>query len=187
MWWPQGDLTSEPLTYHMNVYLFGAASSPSCAQFALLESAEDQSDQFDAKARQIVQRNVYMDDCLFSVASAGEATYLIGQVTELLQNRGFNLTKWLPSNCDVSKSIPTTKLSNSAVSLTCKPDNLQVCERVLGLRWNCSDDNFQFSLQLKKKPVTRRGILSVLSSIFDLLGFLSPITLSAKQRWSVTK
>ena len=121
-----------------------------------------------------------MDDCLFSVASAGEATYLIGQVTKHLQNRGFNLTKWLSNDCDVLKSIPTTKLSNSAVSLTCKTDNLQVCERLLGLLWNCSDDNFQFSLQLNKKPSTRRGILSVLSSIFNPLGFLSPITLSAK-------
>ena len=116
----------------------------------------------------------------FSVASAGEATYLIGQVTMLLQNRGLNLTKWLSSDCDVLKSVPTTKLSNSAVNLTCKTDDLQVCERVLGLLWNCSDDNFQFSLQLKKKLLTIRGILSVLRSIFDLLGFLSPITLSAK-------
>ena len=50
LWWPQGDLTLEPLIYHINVHLFGAASSPSCAQFSLLESAKDQSDQFDTKA-----------------------------------------------------------------------------------------------------------------------------------------
>ena len=153
LWWPQGDLTLEPLTYHTNVHLFGAASSPSRAQFSLLESAKDQSDQFDPKAKQIVQRNFYRDDCLFSVASAGEATYLIEQVTKLLQNRGFNLIKWLSNDCGVLKSIPTTKLSNSAVSLTCKTDDLQVCERVLGLLWNCSDDNFQFSLQTEEKTI----------------------------------
>ena len=80
-----------------------------------------------------MQRNFFKDDGLFSVASAGEATYLIGQVTKFLEKREFNLTKWLSNNCDVLKSIPTTKLSNSAVSLTCKTDDLQVCERVLGL------------------------------------------------------
>ena len=40
LWWPQGDLSKEPLPYRMTVHLFGAKSSPSCAAFALLETAK---------------------------------------------------------------------------------------------------------------------------------------------------
>lgn len=35
LWWPGGDLTKSPKTYCMQVHLFGATSSPSCAAYAL--------------------------------------------------------------------------------------------------------------------------------------------------------
>ena len=163
LWWPQGSLLVDPQIYHMNVHLFGATSSPCCARFVLLESVNDQSSQFDFEALRIVQKNFYMNNCIFSVPTAQDASYLIGQVTRLLQNRGFNLTKWLANDSITLESIPTTKLSRTGVSLTDKSSDLQVCERVLGLLWNCTDDSFHFSLQLKEKPLIRRGILSVLS------------------------
>ncbi|XP_066925838.1 uncharacterized protein [Clytia hemisphaerica] len=35
IWWPDGDLSKEPVDYQMCVHLFGATSSPSCANYAL--------------------------------------------------------------------------------------------------------------------------------------------------------
>ena len=35
LWWKDRDLDTEPTVYHMNVHLFGAASSPGCANFGL--------------------------------------------------------------------------------------------------------------------------------------------------------
>ncbi|XP_027879371.1 uncharacterized protein LOC114148348 [Xiphophorus couchianus] len=35
LWWEQGDLESEPKEFQMKVHLFGAASSPGCANFGL--------------------------------------------------------------------------------------------------------------------------------------------------------
>ena len=46
--------------------------------------------------------------------------------------------------------------------------------------WNVEEDCFEFNVQLQDKPVTRRGILSVRSTIFDPLGFVSPFILPAK-------
>lgn len=42
-------------------------------------------------------------------------------------------------------------------------------------------DAFTFSIAIKQRSITRRGTLSIVSSIYDPLGFLSPIILSAKQ------
>ena len=39
LWWPNRDLNSPPEEYQMNVHLFGTASSPSCANFALKKTA----------------------------------------------------------------------------------------------------------------------------------------------------
>ena len=85
-------MTEESRVYQMNVHLFGAASSPSCAQFNLLQSAEEQKDDFNEEVRLLIERNFYMDDCLFAAPTV-EAARLIEQVSTLLRNRGFNITK----------------------------------------------------------------------------------------------
>ncbi|XP_030227414.1 uncharacterized protein LOC115554725 isoform X3 [Gadus morhua] len=54
-------------------------------------------------------------------------------------------------------------------------------ERALGVQWDVEQDSFTFSILNKHKPLTRRGILSSVSSIYDPLGFLSPVILPAKQ------
>ncbi len=40
LWWPDGDLQSKPKEYQMLIHLFGATSSPSCASFALFQTAK---------------------------------------------------------------------------------------------------------------------------------------------------
>lgn len=35
LWWPNSVLTEEPVDHQMQVHLFGARSSPSCASFSL--------------------------------------------------------------------------------------------------------------------------------------------------------
>ena len=41
LWWDNGDLQKEPTEYRMMVHLFGATSSPGCANIALKASADD--------------------------------------------------------------------------------------------------------------------------------------------------
>ena len=47
LWWPDADLSQAPLEYMMQVHIFGATSSPSCACFALQRTAEDHKHEFD--------------------------------------------------------------------------------------------------------------------------------------------
>ena len=105
LWWPGGDLTSEPVTHQMNVHLFGATSSPACAQFSLLQSAEDQKNEFDDEVRQLIRRNFYMDDCLFSAPTIGEVVRLAHEVSELLRKRGFQLTKWIVKGAGTVRKV----------------------------------------------------------------------------------
>ena len=53
-------------------------------------------------------------------------------------------------------------------------------ERALGVRWNLESDTFGFKVKLKDKPPTRRGMLSIVSSVYDPFGFVSPFVLPAK-------
>ena len=54
-------------------------------------------------------------------------------------------------------------------------------EKVLGIYWNTEEDNIGFEVRLKGKPNTKRGMLSVVSSIYDPLGLVSPIILEGRQ------
>ena len=105
LWWPGGDLTPEPVTHQMNVHLFGATSSPACAQFSLLRSAEDQKNECDDEVRQLIRRNFYMDDCLFSAPTIGEVVRLAHEVSELLRKRGFQLTRWIVKGAGTVRKV----------------------------------------------------------------------------------
>ena len=78
----------------MEVQLFGSTSSPSCANFCLRKTAQDNIENFAHEVIDAVQKNFYVDDCLKSVQSSCTAIDLRGQLCELLQRGGFRLTKW---------------------------------------------------------------------------------------------
>ena len=93
LWFPNNDLSQEPEEHQMLVHLFGGVWSPSCANFALLKTAKDNSDRFGIKTTQTIKKNFYVDDCLKSVKTDEEAIRLSRDLRELLAGGGFNLTK----------------------------------------------------------------------------------------------
>ena len=92
LWWPGNDLQRRPEEYQMTVHLFGAVSSPSCANFALQKTAEANFQRFDFEVIDTVRRNFYVDDCLKSVPSESEAIRLTADHRKLLERGGFNRT-----------------------------------------------------------------------------------------------
>ena len=55
-------------------------------------------------------------------------------------------------------------------------------ERALGIFWDAENDVIKFKIDLKDQPMTRRGMLSVISSIYDPLGLACPFLLQGRRR-----
>ena len=180
LWWPGGDLSSTPAEYRMNVHLFGGTSSPSVAGYCLRRTAEDNEDRFGPEVLNTVKRNFYVDDCLKSVKEASAAITLAKSLRDTLAAGGFRLTKWLSNNKEVIQAIPESERAPSVLDLDLDKDRLPI-ERTLGMQWCVETDTFGFTIAPKEKPATRRGILSVTSSVYDPLGFLAPVILPAKK------
>ena len=177
-WWPENDFNNDPEDYQMLVHLFGATSSPSCANFGLKQTADDNQEMFSEEAVRTLRRNFYVDDCLKSIKGETKAISLVSELRALLSKGGFRLTKWISNSRRVIESVPT---SERAVSVKDHLLDQLPCERALGTRWDVETDTFGFKISLRDKPFTRRGILSIVSSIYDPLGLVAPFILPAKR------
>ena len=179
LWWPKGDTSQAPQTYRMRVHLFGAVSSPACANFALKKSAEDNWQEYGPEVKSTIERNFYVDDCLKSVQDAETAVNLCEQLRSVCRKGGFHLTKFVSSDDLVMEHIPeedrTAKVSSGSALTTGSAE-----KRALGILWNTSTDTMGFKVQVMKRPATRRGMLSTISSIFDPLGFVAPVLMAPK-------
>ena len=82
--------------------LFGTKSSPICANFALRQTAEDNSNEFDDLAVGTGRRNFFMDDSLKAVHSVEEATR---SVKQLSKRGGLRLGQWLTTHDTVLESV----------------------------------------------------------------------------------
>lgn len=80
------------------------------------------------------------------------------------------------SGLNVLASIPDEYKAKQIKELDLEREKLPL-ERALRVQWNIEKDTFIFRIALQDSPLTRRGILSVVSSIYDPLGFLAPFIL----------
>ena len=180
MWWPNGNLDEGLQEYHMKVHLFGAVSSPSISNFALRHITIDHADKLDTEVDKTIKHHFYVDDCLRSVNSQDEAIQLIQNLRSACSSGGFHLTKFTCNDTTVLKTIPINEHSKELQTRNLDYDELPI-EHALGIQWSVESDTFGFSFILPNKPLTRRGVLSVASSVYDPLGFIAPFVLPVKK------
>lgn len=106
------------------------------------------------------------------------AISLVSELRELLAKGGFRQTKWISKTRKVIESV---SISERAVVVKDHLLDQLPIEHALGTRGNVALDTFGFRITLKDRPATRRGILFIVSSIYDPLGFVPPFILPAKR------
>lgn len=178
LWWQDGQLDKEPREYRMAVHLFGASSSPGCANFGLKYLAQQYRADYP-KASEFVEQNFYVDDGLTSVPSVKEAQELITETQALCRLGGLHLHKFNSNQSDALSQLEPSDRADTTEPLDLKPDTTAE-GHVLGIQWSIKNDTFSFKINTKDQPPTRRSILSVISSLYDPLGFIAPFTLRGK-------
>ena len=179
LWWNNNDLNGELVDYEMGVHMFGGRSSTGCCNYALRRTAVDNAPNYDTEVAETLLHNFYVDDLLKSVESEEIAIQLIKDFRKMCGEGGFNLTKFICIRKAVLQSFPECH-QRSGVKNADLDGSLQV-ERALGIYWNIDKDTFKFKINLTEKPITRRGMLSIISSIYDPLKFVAPYTLKGKK------
>ena len=177
LWWPNEEIGQEPVVYRRLVPIFGAKSSPTCANFALKQMAAEFGHLFEPNMSEIANKHFYVDDCLVSLPSVAEAVTAQTQLCDLLSKRGFCLKKWLSNSSEVLDQIPETECSKALQSYTFSES---VSERVLGVHKDVEKHIFTFNVNLREFSNTKRGVLSIIASLYNWLGFVCPVVLKSK-------
>ena len=95
LWWDDENFESDPVEYRMTVRLFGATSSPGCANFALKTTANQYESVCGKEAADFVRKDFYVDDGLKSVATVERAKNLISSTRLLCQKEASTYTNSL--------------------------------------------------------------------------------------------
>ena len=151
--------------YRFNRLPFGNASSP----FILNATLKYHVNLFPpSRATAELNSNIYVDNLITGVDTVEEAEILYRETCYILQSANLPLDKW-NSNTSLLNNIFK---SQNVSSVSCK---------YLGVEWDSHKDVITFSLILPEyNKFTKRTLLSLVSSIFDPLGIISPFTLMGK-------
>ena len=165
--------------YRMNVHLFSKVDSPCIANWTIKKTAADQSDSFDQISIKTIESDFNMGDFLSSFHKISVAVKVCVDVINILQKGGLRLTKFISNNRSLLQALPTSNISPKLTEINLSVKDIPI-ERALGVLWNPETDTFHIKYTLKSVLTTKRGILSLISSIFDPLGFITPALIEPK-------
>ncbi len=127
----------------MKVHLFGAASSPSCANSGIKKVATDYETDILARAASFIKEDFYVDDGLTSMPSKEEAIALISETQHMCKKGGPRLYKFVLNSSDALEGIPESDRAQGTRDL--HKEALPI-EHALGMQWCIQSDTFQFQL-----------------------------------------
>ncbi|XP_023930308.1 uncharacterized protein LOC106157407 [Lingula anatina] len=175
-WYRDNDPKKEIIEYRMRVHVFGNTPSPAVATYGLRKAVEHA----DEDVKHFVTKNFYVDDALITGSDSESLTDLVKRTQKVLWENGrIRLHKIASNSPDVVNAFPTEDREKTLMNLDLFTEELPT-QASLGISWNMDKDCFGFSLFIPERPFTKRGILSTINSIFDPLGFLSPVTVTGK-------
>ena len=192
--WRDLDTTKEPVTYQVTVNCIGVKPAGCIATLCLYKSADLFATEFKVTSHQL-KNNSYVDDLGVTGSSKADILARTQEADRILQHANMTVKKWVYAGDSSPVEIGGT---SSALEV-----DEEGSERMLGVMWEPKEDVFCFSVRinlstLKKKSrtgpdlskqdlmenpplsITRRQYYSQIQSLFDPIGFLSPVLLVAK-------
>jgi hypothetical protein len=118
--WFSDESLDNLVEYRMTVHLFGAKSSPGCANFGLHHLAEKQHDPnnpHSVNAKNFLQNNLYVDDGLLSSNSITNMIEIMKEAREMCSKGNVRLHKFVANSKDILTSIPDSEKSETIKAL----------------------------------------------------------------------
>lgn len=178
LWYEDNDLQKPVKDFRMTVHVFGNSPSPAVAIYCLRRTASEATES-TPEAKEFVMRNFYVDDGLASFPTEADAIKILQTSQEMLAESNIRLHKIASNSSSVMQAFPTEDWAKGVKDFDFGGESPPL-QRSLGLGWNLVTDSFTFCVSSEEKPLTKRGILSTVNSLFDPLGFVAPVTVGGR-------
>ena len=147
---------------------------------------------------QKVLESFHVDDLVGSESTVEKAFQLYDKTKSRMAQGGFKLRKWLTNSNLLEGEIKVHEQNQDdiqphrvddhesyAILSLAVTECKSKCHKVLGQVWNNKRDEFKFEIaqvgeKAKALSHTKWNLLSVLASLFDPLGIISPVIVCAK-------
>ncbi|XP_055605011.1 uncharacterized protein LOC129753240 [Uranotaenia lowii] len=170
--------------YRMKAMIFGANWSPFLAQFVKNYNAEQHSQDFPEARDEIINQH-YVDDYYRSFLNVETALRICNEVIHVQQLGGFRLRNFISNNQELLNSLPQDRVIPSSQFDVCNT----TVHRILGIQWDAIADQFLFVPNFQnvesdvisgKRAPTKREVLKIAMSLYDPLGFISPLAIKVR-------
>ena len=182
--------------YRYKMVVFGVSSSPFLLNAVIRHHLNKYKEEDPAFTRDMIE-GFFVDDLVTGCKNTSEAYALYEKAKQRMLEAGLKLRKWKTNDKPLREQIARNeckleRLEDEDIQEDCSyaKETLGVSRedggktKVLGIHWDTEKDRIEFDVgkvgNMPNKVVTKRGILSNLASMFDPLGLISPIAVSAK-------
>ena len=167
--------------YRFTRAIFGATSSPYLLA-ATLEKHLEQYQNLYSDTVNSLRDDTYVDDIQGGGNSVEDVVKSKDESTEIMKDAGFELHKW-HSNCPDVESTSNQKECETTYAETLVGNPSIGETKLLGLPWDKKIDvmtiNFASCIEVMK-PITKRKVIAAINSVYDILGWSSPVLITAK-------
>lgn len=164
---------------------YGLRASTFLSTRCLIELATRYQGQYPLAAK-AMEQNTYVDDVICGADDVETLENLKKELISLLELGGFKLHKWCSNVDEILSDIPAEQKYFEELDF-----NKENIIKTLGVKYDINTDSFTFESPKsdESKLNTKRTILSFIGRIFDPLGLINPVVVSAKifmqQLWAL--
>ncbi|XGW22020.1 hypothetical protein V3C99_004742, partial [Haemonchus contortus] len=116
-----------------------------------------------------IRENLYVDNLILSANTPIEAMKKSLETRKIFGEMGMNIREFLSNDETLCHYLPETAYAKSST------------QKVLGVPWNANTDCFEVHCSMTPvDPMTKRTVARKIASIYDPLGWLVPLLISAK-------
>ena len=170
--------------------IFGAGPSPFLLNGTLRHHIEKYEKEDLEFVRKLVE-SFYVDDLETGSHSECDTFHLYQKIKNRMAKGGFVLRKWKSNSQKLVAVIEKAENSarqaseNSTYAQTTFGNSMRKGDKIPGVSWGRENDVFSFPLEelvkiSKVEKITKRVVLSVILSLFDPMGIISPAMVNAK-------
>ena len=180
--WIKDVYTQEIKVFRFTRALFGLVQSPFILGATIKHHLQKMREKYPDVTSEI-ERELYVDDLIHGEYTVEKGKRFKPVACDIFKDANFVLHKW-HSNVPELEEVSNEEVNSERDEKSYAKQKLITTPtsdvRLLGIPWDKKDDTLSIRIPQLDVIDTKRGVLKYLASIYDPLGFLSPITLKGK-------